>query len=182
MAKTYSNLSEEELNEKILMIADYIIETKCSTRKAAKYATEKKFPVSNVTVHSMMHNKLPKIDIEKYKKVINILKGNTPKSVEDAQTKVRIYTATSLLLQDFTIPEIAEQAESTPDIIYNDLTARLPKLDKELSKAVIRKLSEHRLENLTQYKDGVPESILDEKVNNAFGGGVIPSNSNDRSV
>lgn len=168
MAKTYSNLTEEELKEKILMIADYIIETKCSTRKAAKYATENGFPISNVSVHNMIHKKLPKIDLERYQKIMKILSDNAPKSIEDANTKIRIYTAVSYLLQDFTIEEIAKMTDSTFDIIYDDLTTRLPKLDAKLAKGVKSKLLEHKLENLGQYKEGVSQEIIEEKVKEFF--------------
>jgi len=164
MAKTYANLNEDEYNEKVLWIADYIIETKCSTRKAAKYATENGFKISNVSVHNMMHNKLLRIDGEKYKEVMNVLGENTPKSIDDANTKIRIYSATSYLLQDFTVQEIAAVLDTTIDIIYDDLTTRLPKLDKKLAQDVKKKLQTHKLENLGQYKDGVPEVLVNDKI------------------
>lgn len=171
MAKTYSNLSEEELQEKILMVVDYIIETKCSTRKAAKYATENGFPISNVSVHNIIHKKLPTIDMEKYQKVVEILNANTPKSIEDAKIKVRIYSAAAYVLQDFTIPEIAKMLDSTPDIIYDDLTSRLPRLDTSLAKEVKRKFQEHKLENLGQYNEGVPTDVIDKQISEISRGG-----------
>lgn len=165
MARNYSNLPEEELQEKILMVVDYIIETKCSTRKAAKYATENGFPISNVSVHNIIHKKLPTIDMEKYQKVVEILNTNTSKSIEDAKIKVRIYSATEYILQDFTILEIAKILDSTPDVIYDDLTSRLPRLDSSLAKEVRKKFQEHKLENLGQYKTGVPNEVIDNQMN-----------------
>lgn len=171
MAKTYSNLTEEEMQEKILMVVDYIIETKCSTRKAAKYATENGFPISNVSIHNIIHKKLSKIDMKKYQEVIKILNENSPKSIDDAKTKVRIYSATAYMLQDLTIQEIAEILHSTPDIIYDDLTSRLPRLDTRLANDVKGKLQEHKLENLSQYKMEIPSEIIENQMNNYRGGG-----------
>lgn len=164
MAKTYANLTEDEYNEKVLLIADYIINTKCSTRKAAKYATETGFKISNVSVHNMIRSKLPKLDAERFQKVMGVLENNTPKSIEDANTKVRIFSATSYLLQDFTVAEVADMLGSTLDTIYDDLTIRLPKLDKTLAQEVKKKLQTHKLENLGQFKDGVPEVVLEEQI------------------
>lgn len=164
MARTYANLTEDEYNEKVLLIADYIINTKCSTRKAAKYATETGFKISNVSVHNMIRSKLPKLDAERFQKVMEVLGSNTPKSIEDANTKVRIFSATSYLLQDFTVAEVADMLGSTLDTIYDDLTVRLPKLDKTLAQEVKKKLQTHKLENLGQYKDGVPDVVLEEQI------------------
>lgn len=171
MAQTYSDLPEEELEKKILMVVDYIIETKCSTRKAAKYATENGFPISNVSVHNIIHKKLPAIDMEKYQKVVEILNANTPKSIEDAKIKIRIYSAAAYALQDFTIPEITKMLASTPDIIYDDLTSRLPRLDISLAKEVKIKLQEHKLENLGQYKAGVPNEVIENQISDISRGG-----------
>lgn len=171
MTKTYSNLSEEEMKEKILMVVDYILETKCSTRKAAKYATENGFPISNVSVHNIIHKKLPTINIEKYQKVLKILNANTPKSIEDAKIKIRIYSAVAYVLQDFTILEIAKMLDSTPDTIYDDLTSRLPRMDTKLAKEVKRKFQEHKLENLGQYNEGVPSEVIDKQMSEISRGG-----------
>lgn len=164
MAKTYSNLTEEELQEKIIMVIDHMIETKCSTRKAAKYATENGFPISNVGIHRIIHKKLPQISMEKYKSVLNIINNNSPKSIEDVKTKIRIYTAVGYVFQDFTIQEISDLLNSTPDIIYDDLTSRLPKLDKQIAKDVKLKLQEHKLENLVQYNQNVPIEVIQNQL------------------
>lgn len=171
MAKNYSHLPEEEMKEKILMVVDYIIETKCSTRKAAKYASENGFPISNVSIHTIIHKKLSKLDMKKYQQVIEILNANSPKSIDDAKIKIRVYSATAYVLQDFTIPEIAQMLDSTPDIVYDDLTSRLPRLDVKLSKEVKRKLQEHKLENLRQYKAGVPIEVVDNQITDFSRGG-----------
>lgn len=153
MAQNYSYLSEEELKEKILMIADYIIDNKASLRAAAKYASDNGFKISHVSVHYLLQNKLMELDKNRYEKVMAIINEHLPKSIEDDEVKSRVNAATSLLLQDFTIEEIAERLNSTFDIIYDDLTNRLPKLDSKKADLVKSRLEKHRLKNLERAKN-----------------------------
>ena len=163
MAKTYSNLSDEEKKKRILLVADYVIENKASTRLTSKFISDNHFPISNVTVHTWLQKNLIKLDPVRYQKVSEILKLNTPASVEDAATKSRVFAAATYILQDYTVEEAALELSSTRDIIYDDLTSRLPKLDKTIALDVRRKLQEHKLTNLTQYNYGLPEETLNER-------------------
>ncbi len=163
MAKTYSNLSDEEKKKRILLVADYVIENKASTRLTAKFISDNHFPISNVTVHTWLQKNLIKLDPVRYQKVSEILKFNTPASVEDASTKSRVFAAAKCILLDYTVDETARELESTRDTIYDDLTSRLPKLDKKIADDVKKKLQEHKLTNLTQYNYGLPEETLNER-------------------
>ena len=163
MAKTYSNLSDEEKKKRILLVADYVIENKASTRLTAKFISDNHFPISNVTVHTWLQKNLIKLDPVRYQKVSEILKFNTPASVEDASTKSRVFAAAKRILLDYTVDETARELESTRDTIYDDLTSRLPKLDKKIADDVKKKLQEHKLTNLTQYNYGLPEETLNER-------------------
>ena len=160
MARNNSYLTEEEKKARVLMIADFIIKTKSSTRKTAKFFTENYFPISNCTVHDYINNRLLKIDAQKYKEIVKILNLNTPKTIRDAQIKIRIYQAAALMLQDYTVEEIANLLNSTKDTIYDDLTSRLPKLDEKIAEDVKRKLLEHRYANLTQNTPKIEENPL----------------------
>lgn len=163
MAKTYSNLSDEEKKKRILLVADYVIENKASTRLTSKFISNNYFPISNVTVHTWLQKNLIKLDPVRYQKVSEILKFNTPASVEDATTKSRVFSAAKCILLDYTVDETARELESTRDTIYDDLTSRLPKLDKKIADDVKKKLQEHKLTNLTQYNYGVPNETLNER-------------------
>ena len=163
MAKTYSNLSDEEKKKRILLVADYVIENKASTRLTSKFISDNYFPISNVTVHTWLQKNLIKLDPVRYQKVSDILKFNTPASVEDAATKSRVFAAAKCILLDYTVDETARELESTRDTIYDDLTSRLPKLDKKIADDVKKKLQEHKLTNLTQYNYGLPEETLNER-------------------
>lgn len=164
MARNNINLTEEEKKRRILLVSDYMIETKSSTRKTAQFISANHFPISNATVHDYVNRLLPKIDVERYLKVQDILKKHTPQSVDVAQTRVRVYSAAMHLLNDYTIPEIAEMLDSTYDTIYDDITSRLPKLDPKIARDVKRKLAEHRLSNLPQYQEEIPEHIINENL------------------
>ena len=163
MAKTYSNLSDEEKKKRILLVADYVIENKASTRLTAKFISDNHFPISNVTVHTWLQKNLIKLDPVRYQKVSEILKFNTPASVEDAATKSRVFAAAKCILLDYTVDETAQELSSTRDTIYDDLTSRLPKLDKKIADDVKKKLQEHKLTNLTQYNYGFPNETLNER-------------------
>ena len=108
-------------------IADYIISTNCSTRKAAEY-----FKISNATVSTLMNELLPKIDQEKYFKVQNILNANKPKTITDEVTKERVIKAAELIKEGFTVEEIANSMGVTINVINEDLQTRLPRISETL--------------------------------------------------
>ena len=62
---------KENINERVLRIADYISETGATVREAAG-----RFDVSKSTVHSDMVRRLPKLDPMRYEKVKEILNKN----------------------------------------------------------------------------------------------------------
>ena len=70
------------------------------------------------------------------------------------ETKVRVMKAAKLLIENHTIEEISNILESTPDIIYRDLTVRLQKIDVDeaILIAVTATLKNHSLQNLKQNK------------------------------
>lgn len=163
MAKNIKN--EELRNERVLEVALYVKETKASTRQVSKYFTENKYPISNATVNDYLKNRLPKINPVLYKEIKPILDSHVPKTIDTVEIRKRIYSAVSLLFQDYTIEEIAKELDSTIDIIYDDLTRRLPRLEKDvnilqqvkeyipsiegsISEDIKNALSRHRLENL----------------------------------
>jgi putative DeoR family transcriptional regulator (stage III sporulation protein D) len=62
---------KDYMRERILEIADYIIETKATVRQAAKV-----FGVSKSTVHKDMTERLPEINPEKARQVKEVLEYN----------------------------------------------------------------------------------------------------------
>lgn len=138
-----AKFTDEERIEKIIQVANYIIETKTSTRKAAK-----QFNISNATVSDWMNGLLKKIDIKKYLDVQQILNKNTPKTITDEEVKNRVLMAAYLIIQGFTVEEIAKSMEVTINVINEDLQTRLPKLDFELYTQIKMIQKQNSLENL----------------------------------
>jgi len=163
MAKNLKDI--EERNKRVIEVAEYVKETGASTRKTAKYFTMNKFSISNATVDDYLNNRLPKLNPVLYLEVMEVIKTNTPKTIEEVEVKKRIYLAASLLFKDYTIAEIAEELNSTPATIYNDLKVRLPRIeekadvvklvndridviDRSISEDINDIFNRHRLENL----------------------------------
>jgi len=142
--------NDEMLRERVLQVADYVIENGTSTRKTADYFTKNFFSISNATVHTYLADRLKYIDLWKYQQVKTILDGNHPKGVEDTDVQRRVYQVASLLLQGYTISEIAVRLNSTVDTIYDDITSRLKKIEQDevLLERIQFILQEHSRNNL----------------------------------
>lgn len=159
------NIKDEDLrNERVIEVALYVKKTKASSRVAAKYFTENRFPISNVTVNDYLKNRLPKINPALYEEIKPIIDSHTPKTVDTVEVKKRIYSAVSLLFQDYTIPEIAKQLNSTIDIIYDDLTERLPKIEKDA--VILQQVKEYIPSIEGNISDDVKEVLLRHKMEN----------------
>ncbi|MCI6266431.1 MAG: sporulation transcriptional regulator SpoIIID, partial [Erysipelotrichaceae bacterium] len=103
--RDYSLDKDEVLKRKVIEVADYVISTKASTRATANYFTSCRFPISNATVHTYLNKRLKEIDFVRYQQVREILEGNSPESILDAEVRKRIYQAVALLLQGDTISQ-----------------------------------------------------------------------------
>lgn len=112
---------------------------------------------SHVTVHNNITNRLKYIDKNLYNEVMTMIKENTPKSIEDKQVVARILRGIhSLLNDDKTIIEIANDENTNEFVIYRDLTRRLKWLHEKnpelISKDIILKvndtLKKHSMDNL----------------------------------
>ena len=120
-----AKFTHDERIEIAKAIADYIINSNCSTRKAAD-----SFKISNATVSTLMNELLPKIDQEKYFKVQSILNGNKPKTITDEEIKQRVEKAAELIKEGFTVQEIADSMGVTINVINEDLQTRLPRISE----------------------------------------------------
>ncbi len=142
-----ARFTDEERKELIFKIADYIITNNSSTRKTAEI-----FGISNFSVSDYMNDKLMLLDVEKYKKVQEILNGNKPKTIEDESVKTRILEETKLINSGMTATEVANSFGISIDVIHDDLTSRLPKIDKELAVCISEKLKLNSTNNLQHKK------------------------------
>ncbi len=62
---------KDYIEDRVIELANYIIDNKATVRAAAK-----EFHISKSTVHKDMTSRLPLLNRELYKKVLNILKTN----------------------------------------------------------------------------------------------------------
>lgn len=155
---------QDEMIKRVLEVADYAIETGASTRQISKHFKEHRFPISNCTVSVYLNECLKEIDPRRYQLVKQIIEKNTPKTVESVEVRKRMYNAVSLLLRGLNISQIVEEMNQksekkvTFDIIYDDLTNRLNRLEKDtkIIEDVKRRLSENRLDNLNNQNDNGP--------------------------
>lgn len=155
---------QDEMIKRVLEVADYAIETGASTRQISKHFKEHRFPISNCTVSVYLNERLKEIDPRRYQLVKPLIEKNTPKTVESVEVRKRMYSAVSLLLRGLNISQIVEEMNKTReekvtfDIIYDDLTNRLKRLEKDskIIEDVKKRLSENRIDNLNNQNNNGP--------------------------
>lgn len=152
MAKRLKDKYEHDVYIQIIQdVADYVILNNASTRETAKYFTDKGIKMSNYTVSNFLNSKILKIYApEKFEKVQKILNDKLSSKVfNDSDVLVRVQKAVELLLQGYTVSQIALELNSTEDIIYDDLTSRLKRFEsEEIVNLVSDELQKHRMNNL----------------------------------
>lgn len=152
MAKRLKDKYEHDVYIQIIQdVADYVILNNASTRETAKYFTDKGIKMSNYTVSNFLNSKILKIYApEKFEKVQNILNDKLSSKVfNDSDVLVRVQKAVELLLQGYTVSQIALELNSTEDIIYDDLISRLKRFEsEEIVNLVSDELQKHRMNNL----------------------------------
>ncbi|MBR1385561.1 MAG: sporulation transcriptional regulator SpoIIID [Bacilli bacterium] len=149
MARTLT--SEEERNERIIMIGEHIKETGDSTRKTARYFTKTYFPISNATVSDYSHRYM-KISHEEVELLREKIDNNTVKDVKNEEVLKRVLLNAKLFLSGLTVLEVAEKTNTSFWTVYRDLTRRLKLVDLELYEEVKYKLTDSRCENLSHAK------------------------------
>ena len=92
----------------------------------------KYFDVSNYTVSTLMSDLLKRINPDKYLQVQSILKENTPKTVTDIEIRERVIKAAELVMNNFTVEEIANALGVSINVINEDLQTRLPRISEEI--------------------------------------------------
>ena len=154
-----ARFTDEERIELTNKLADYIIETKASTRKAAQV-----FGISNATVSTWINEVLIKINRAKYRAVSEILLSNTPKTVEDEAIKNRVLKVANLVLAGFEVQEIAKAfgKDVTVNVINEDLQTRLPRISEELYEQVNAIKKAHSKANLWQGSNIYKGQVRDE--------------------
>lgn len=149
MANTLKN--DEEREERVLLVGEYVKETGASTRKTAEYFTKTYFPISNYTVsdYCKRYMKMKPSEVELLKDKIDL---NTAKSINDEAIRERVIRNADLLLSGLSINEIVSLTNVSFWTIYRDLTKRLQIVDNTKYNLVKELLIDHSKENLNHAK------------------------------
>ena len=147
----YYNFTEEEKvidnYEEIIRIADYIIENHSSIRETAKV-----FDIGKSTVYDRIHEKLPIINIRKYKDVFDILMENKSFSTNNKQVIEQVLNCYTLLKNGITSQEICDKLGIGRNVLQRNLTTRLRKIDKSKAEEISEILKEYQLQGLSNNK------------------------------
>ena len=147
----YYNFTEEEKvidnYEEIIRIADYIIENHSSIRETAKV-----FDIGKSTVYDRIHEKLPIINIRKYKEVFDILMENKSFSTNNKQVIEQVLNCYTLLKNGITSKEICDKLGIGRNVLQRNLTTRLRKTDKSKAEEISEILKEYQLQGLSHNK------------------------------
>lgn len=147
----YYNFTEEEKvidnYEEIIRIADYIIENHSSIRETAKV-----FDIGKSTVYDRIHEKLPIINIRKYKEVFDILMENKSFSTNNKQVIEQVLNCYTLLKNGITSQEICDKLGIGRNVLQRNLTTRLRKIDKSKAEEISEILKEYQLQGLSHNK------------------------------
>lgn len=136
-----ANLPDEERERRIVLVAEYMLETGNSTRKTAEFFSKHLFKISNATVSDYLsrYEKNHPEEVAKYKKRFQI---------SESEIKERILKNVKYLLSGLTVIQISELTNESYWTIYRDLTVRLPKIDSALYDEVQSIMKEHSKENI----------------------------------
>lgn len=138
MARTLND--DDERERRIILIAEYIIETGSSTRQTAEYFTTNEFAISNATVYDYCQ-RYEKMFPQRKEQLLERMKENKEKTIEDNDTYDRVLKNTFCFLNgNYTVGQLAEYTGDTYWTVYRDLTERIAKINPELAYKVQEKL------------------------------------------
>lgn len=129
----YNSTSEESIiiseeNERIVSIANYIIENDASIRKTASY-----FRLGKSTVNDIINDILPNISIHLYKKVFDVLQSHKSLSSKHKIRIEQIEKEYELLEQGLTISEICTNLNCSRNQVQRDLANRTKDITNEMN-------------------------------------------------
>lgn len=112
------HVTDEERIIRIKRVLE-LISLGMSFRECANYLSENEFQISHVTVRDYV-NRAIELGFDLSEDCIEVIKNNTPKTIEDIKVKQRAKLGFKLLKNGYTIEEVAKALKSTPMIVYRD--------------------------------------------------------------
>ncbi len=148
-----SKLTEEERNERIKMVGEYYVNTPdASVRSTVEHFKKQNINISVFTVSKYIE-KYKKLYPQKAKMVQEVVDSRKPKTVDDNEIKERVLKEAKMVLEGFTIDQIANLTDTEYWVVYRDLGQRLEKVDIELYAAVCVIMNQNSLENINHNKN-----------------------------
>lgn len=146
----YNNICGKEeltdIDKKVLEVAQYIIDNKCSVREAAMY-----FNIGKTTVHDYMNEKLPNISITLYKQVFDVFMNNKTFNTNNKVIINQVLSAYALLKEGYSSIEIQEKLGMSRNVLQRNLTTRLKKIDEDKYKEAVEILKQNQMAPLEEH-------------------------------
>lgn len=135
---------QNELEEKVISVCEYIIENKASYRNAGAV-----FGISVATVSDYCQ-RFEKLKPQKYPELKKIIDKNTEPTIKDENVKKRVLENAKLIVSGKTIEEISESTGIDYWVVYRDIKNRLKNVDSELYEEVSQVLQLRKNANLNR--------------------------------
>lgn len=146
----YNNYSDKEeltdIDKKVIEVAQYIIENKCSVREAGIH-----FNIGKTTVHDYMNEKLPDISITLYKQVFEVLMENKSFNTDNKAIINQVISAYLLLKEGYSSIQIQERLGMSRNVLQRNLTTRLKRIDEEKYKDAVEILKQNKVIPLQEH-------------------------------
>ena len=148
--KFYNNISGKEeltdIDKKVIEIAEYVIENRCSVRDAAVH-----FNIGKTTVYDYMNKKLPEISIALYKQVFDILMENKSFNTDNKIIINQVLSSYALLKEGYSSIEIQKKLGISRNVLQRNFTTRLRKIDEEKYIEVAQILKQNKMKTLEEH-------------------------------
>ena len=135
---------QNELEERIIAVCEYIINNNSSYRKAGS-----EFGVSVATVSDYCQ-RFAKLKPQRYQELKKIIDKNTEPTIKDDNVKKRVLENAKLIVSGKTIEEISEETGIDYWVVYRDIKNRLKNVDSELYEEVSQVLQFRKNANLNR--------------------------------
>ena len=135
---------QNELEERIIAVCEYIINNNSSYRKAGS-----EFGVSVATVSDYCQ-RFAKLKPQRYQELKKVIDKNTEPTIKDDNVKKRVLENAKLIVSGKTIEEISEETGIDYWVVYRDIKNRLKNVDSELYEEVSQVLQFRKNANLNR--------------------------------
>ncbi len=135
---------QNELEERVIAICEYIIENNSSYRNAGAV-----FGVSVATISDYCQ-RFAKLKPQRYQELKKIIDKNTEPTIKDDNVKKRVLENAKLIVSGKTIEEISIDTGIDYWVVYRDLKNRLKNVDLELYEEVSNLLLSRKNANLNR--------------------------------